>query len=115
MAENVLGTLFSDIADAIRSKTGSTETMKPAEFPEQINNIEGSSNVIDNVEISPDFKKGNQTEYFPNGYSANSVTIIKPKNLIPENIAKDINVAGIIGTHEGADGDMANPYWEMVP
>jgi hypothetical protein len=44
MAENVLGTLFSDIADAIRSKTGSTETMKPAEFPEQISNIETSNN-----------------------------------------------------------------------
>jgi hypothetical protein len=42
MAENVLGTLFSDIADAIRNKTGNTETMKPAEFPGQIRNIEAS-------------------------------------------------------------------------
>lgn len=40
MAENVLGVLFSDIADAIRGKTGDTATMKPAEFPEKISGIE---------------------------------------------------------------------------
>lgn len=103
MAENVLGTLFSDIADAIRSKTGGTETMKPAEFPEQISNIE-SSNVIEHIEIALDFSNGNMTETLPEGYSANSVTIFKPDTLIPENIAKDVEIAGIIGTHEGGSG-----------
>lgn len=37
---NVLGTLFQDIADAIREKTGNTATMKPAEFPDKIAAIE---------------------------------------------------------------------------
>ena len=37
---NALGTLFGDIASAIREKTGDTETMKPAEFPEKIAAIE---------------------------------------------------------------------------
>ena len=36
---NVLGTLFQNIADAIRSKTGGTDTMKPSDFPEHIKNI----------------------------------------------------------------------------
>ena len=36
---NVLGALFQDIANAIRAKTGSTDTMKPAEFPAQISSI----------------------------------------------------------------------------
>ena len=36
---NVLGTLFSDIANAIRNKTGTTEKMSPNDFPIQINNI----------------------------------------------------------------------------
>lgn len=40
MAENVLGTLFQNIADAIRSKTGDTATMKPSEFPDKISGIE---------------------------------------------------------------------------
>ncbi|MBR2622585.1 MAG: hypothetical protein IKC97_09500 [Clostridia bacterium] len=37
---NVLGTLFGQIADAIRGKTGDTVTMKPAEFPDKIAAIE---------------------------------------------------------------------------
>ncbi len=36
---NVLGSLFQDIADAIRAKTGGTGTMKPAEFPAEIASI----------------------------------------------------------------------------
>lgn len=40
---NVLGNLFGDIATAIREKTGDTDTMKPAEFPEKIREISGSS------------------------------------------------------------------------
>lgn len=38
--DNVLGTLFGDIASAIREKTGDTATMKPAEFPDKIAGIE---------------------------------------------------------------------------
>lgn len=37
---NVLGELFQDIADAIRGKTGSTDTMKPVDFPTAIAGIE---------------------------------------------------------------------------
>lgn len=37
---NVLGELFRNIAAAIREKTGDTATMKPADFPEKISNIE---------------------------------------------------------------------------
>ena len=37
---NVLGELFQDIADAIRTKNGNTESMKPNEFPEAILLIE---------------------------------------------------------------------------
>jgi hypothetical protein len=36
---NVLGTLFSDIATAIRNKTGTTNKMSPKDFPVYINNI----------------------------------------------------------------------------
>ena len=45
--ENVLGTLFGNIADAIRSKTGDMGTMKPVEFASKIEAIEvGASNKI---------------------------------------------------------------------
>lgn len=36
---NALGTLFSEIAEAIRGKTGDTATMKPIEFPASIRSI----------------------------------------------------------------------------
>ncbi len=36
---NVLATLLGDIANAIRSKTGSSEKMSPKDFPIYINNI----------------------------------------------------------------------------
>ena len=37
---NALGTLFSDIAEAIREKNGEEGTMKPAQFPEKISALE---------------------------------------------------------------------------
>lgn len=40
---NVLGTLFQDIADAIRTKTGGTGTMAPADFPGEILSITGGA------------------------------------------------------------------------
>lgn len=42
---NILSALFQDIADAIRSKTGETSTMKPAEFPEKITAINSGGSV----------------------------------------------------------------------
>lgn len=36
---NVLGTLFGEIANAIREKSGESGTMKPAEFPDKISQI----------------------------------------------------------------------------
>ena len=47
MADNVLGNLFGDIAEAIRTKTGDTETMKPNEFAANIADIE----VVDYDEV----------------------------------------------------------------
>ena len=38
---NVLATLFTDIANSIRSKTGGTDKMSPSDFPSQIDSIQG--------------------------------------------------------------------------
>ena len=46
---NVLGTLFGNIASAIREKTGETGTMKPAEFPDKIKEIEVGGGAIEGV------------------------------------------------------------------
>ena len=39
MADNVLGSLFQSIADAIRNKTGESGKILPLDFPNQINSI----------------------------------------------------------------------------
>lgn len=56
---NVLSDLFQEIADAIRGKTGGTETMKPADFPANITAIEGSSSDVRYVT----FKNGETVLY----------------------------------------------------
>lgn len=43
---NVLGELFGEIAESIRSKTGDTATMKPAQFPEKISAIKTPSIIL---------------------------------------------------------------------
>lgn len=43
---STLTDIFSDIADAIRAKTGKSDTMTPAEMPTEIGNIStGSKNI----------------------------------------------------------------------
>ncbi len=49
---NVLGELFSDIAAAIRGKTGETGSMKPIEFPDKIAAIEAGSGEDDTEAVN---------------------------------------------------------------
>ena len=61
---NALGTLFQNIASAIRAKTGETGTMKPAEFPTQIASIEvGSSGAAEGA-VTVTFCNYDGTELF---------------------------------------------------
>ena len=48
---NVLGELFQDIANAIRSKTGATGSMKPMQFPDAIMDIDVGSGGVDTTDI----------------------------------------------------------------
>jgi hypothetical protein len=106
---NELGNLFSDIARAIRGKTGDTGTIKPIEFPEAIEAIEtggaDAPELLENVPITPDFSGGDQYFAAPAGMAVQSAIILQPSNLIPENIAEGVNIAGIIGTLVAGGGD----------
>lgn len=55
---NVLGALFGDIAEAIREKTGDTEKMKPAEFPEKISGISTGADVSGVTAAAEDVLEG---------------------------------------------------------
>ena len=65
---------------------------------------ECNHNILETVEIAPNFANGDFTESLPDGYYAHAAKVLKPENLTPENIAKDVEIAGIVGTHEGGSG-----------
>ena len=56
---------------------------------------------VESVEVEADFSDGDMQISAPDGYLVKSAVIKKPETLKPENIAKDVEIAGITGTHEG--------------
>ena len=56
---NALGNLFSDIAKAIRDKSGEGGSMKPMDFPAKIAAISTGSVEAGSVKMTRDFFKGN--------------------------------------------------------
>jgi hypothetical protein len=48
--------------------------------------------------VTPDFSSGNQEITPTSGKVLSQVTLTKPTDLLPENIAKDKNVCGVVGT-----------------
>lgn len=53
---------------------------------------------LDAVEIIPDFSAGDMQITVPEGYLARSAVVKRPENLVPENVAEGVDIAGIIGT-----------------
>lgn len=103
---NALKELFGNIATAIRDKTGSEETMTPAEFPEKIGEI--SVNTCESVEttVELDFSEGDMVLIPESGQLFEEVNIPTPANLIPENIAEGVEIAGIIGKLAAGGGSV---------
>lgn len=59
---------------------------------------------IGHLDINPDFSGGDYN-VDKDGYDyIDSATIIKDENLIPENIKKDVNIFGVVGTYEETGG-----------
>ena len=68
--------------------------------------------------IDLDFSSGDMVVTPSEGKALSQVDIPKPETLVPENIAKDVTVAGIVGTHEGGgdggDDDTGFSYPEWI-
>jgi uncharacterized repeat protein (TIGR02543 family) len=92
-----LGSLFTEIADAIRSKDGTSETIRDVDFGERIKQIQGAKEE-ESKTVTPNFSSGNQVITPTSGKVLSQVTLTKPTDLLPENIAKDKNVCGVVGT-----------------
>lgn len=72
----------------------------------EIGGVTGTLDTPDPVEteVTLDFSEGDMEVVPDAGKLFSKVSIPVPENLIPENIAKDVIVAGITGTHEGGGG-----------
>ena len=57
-----------------------------------------ASEALEDVPIALDFSNGDQTITAPDGTLVLSAVIQKPETLIPENIVKDVDIAGVVGT-----------------
>ena len=53
--------------------------------------------MVENIPVVLDFSGGDQTINAPDGMAVKSAIIQKPETLTPENIAKGVNIAGVIG------------------
>ena len=62
------------------------------------------------IETPADFSGGDMVLSAEDGDFVKQVTVLKPENLIPGNIAKDEIVAGIVGTFEGGGGNVRFTY-----
>ena len=60
-----------------------------------------SGEVVDGLEIVPDFSAGDYEVVAPTGLLVRSAIIKKPKTLVPDNIAQGVEIAGVVGTHVG--------------
>jgi uncharacterized repeat protein (TIGR02543 family) len=96
-----LGSLFTEIADAIRSKDGTSESIRDLDFGERIKQIQGAKEE-ETKTVTPDFSSGNVVVTPTSGKVMTQVTINKDSNLIADNIKKDITVHGITGTLQQA-------------
>ena len=63
--------------------------------------------------VELDFSSGDMIVEPTEGKFLSRVDIPKPETLVPENIAKDVNIAGVVGTHEGGGG-ATEPYIEYT-
>ena len=65
---------------------------------------------IGNIEINPDFSSGDYIVDKGSYDYIDSATIIKDIDLIPENIKKDVNIFGVVGTYEETGGSGTYEY-----
>ena len=92
-----LGTLFTGIANAIRSKDGTSGNIRDLDFDDRIRAIEPAKEE-ETKTVTPNFSSGNVVVTPTSGKVMSQVTINKDSNLIAKNIKKDVTVHGITGT-----------------
>ena len=92
---------LTGVANAIRTKKGTTAKINPQNFETEIGSITTSKPEQEKTAVLS-MLSGDQIVSPDSGKVLSKVTIAKPATLIATNIKKDINIGGVVGTLEGA-------------
>ena len=92
---------LTGVAEAIRTKKGTTAKINPQDFETEISSITTSKPEQEKTDALSMYS-GNQIISPDNGKVLSKVTITKPTTLTPENIRKNIDIGGVVGTLEEA-------------
>ena len=95
---NNLGDFLTSVANAIRGKKGTVNTIPAQDFASEITNLP-SPKAEEAQTLTPDFAGGNQVITPTSGKVLNQVTINKDTtNHIASNVKKDISLYGLTGS-----------------
>lgn len=90
---------LTGVANAIRTKKGTTAKINPQNFETEIGSITTSKPEQEKT-AALSMLSGDQIVSPDSGKVLSKVTIVKPATLIATNIKKDINIGGVVGTLE---------------
>jgi hypothetical protein len=90
----------ADLKASINAKGGTITDETIDEYASKVSALP-SPKEEETKTLEPDFSSGNQVITPTSGKVLSQVTLTKPTDLIPENIAKDKNICGVVGTLEG--------------
>lgn len=108
------------MADSVIKDRDGTDVEYTGVTKIKLNTVDGGTQIfsegeaVEGVEVSLDFSNGDQTITAPDGKLVKSAIIKKPDTLVPENIALDTIVAGVVGTFESGNFNTDNLV-EIVP
>jgi hypothetical protein len=87
----------ADLKASINAKGGTITNETIDEYASKVSALP-SPKEEETKTVTPDFSSGNQVITPTSGKVLSQVTLTKPTDLLPENIAKDKNVCGVVGT-----------------
>ena len=109
-----LSQFLTDVADAIRTKTGSSDAIAAASFDTEITNIPTTS--VNNQDKSVTTSTEAQTITADDGYtglgtvSVSAVDATIDSNIVAANIVSGVTILGVEGTAENATTLLAGSY-----
>lgn len=103
---------YQAACDMLRSKTGKTDLIKSGDLEAEIEGLFAGEIVEKSVEA--DFSTGNMEVAGGDGEYMSKVTVVKPGTLVPENIVKNVNIGGVVGTYTEDDDEDPTPYAWMA-